>query len=329
MDVLALAQFGLGQAVAPLGTALTEDQLKRIRRHAPQLTVLFDGDTAGHKAAWRVLQLALPLEVPTRIVAMPEGEDPDTLIRAEGEAAFRDRLLAAPGLMDYFIDWVVAHQAKDNVGRTEAVRQLMPLLGRIPGEVEKTLYIQRLAHRLSIPEQAVQKELAALHKGGRNFRKEGADDNDAKRQGYGDARLTPFEQNLLQALLSKEESARDLLEEISESDWKHQGLRQVWPQLRSQLAKDGHVTELIAALPDEGLRRAMMELAMADEVDSEAQECVALCRRALQRRRLQHRQRHLTRLIREAEERSDLKEIESLLVEKNELLKQLDQAGYR
>ncbi len=87
MDVIALHQAGFGGAVAPLGTALTEEQLAELWRLSPAPVLCFDGDAAGGRAAARAAELALPLLAPDRtlkIASLPAGEDPDTLIRRHG-----------------------------------------------------------------------------------------------------------------------------------------------------------------------------------------------------------------------------------------------------
>jgi DNA primase len=98
MDVIALAQAGFGEAVAPLGTAMTEHQLERMWRIADVPLLCFDGDSAGQTAALRAAHRALPMLQPGRSLAfitLPDGMDPDDLVRAKGAAAF-EALLASP-----------------------------------------------------------------------------------------------------------------------------------------------------------------------------------------------------------------------------------------
>jgi DNA primase len=98
MDVIALAQAGIGGAVAPLGTALTEEQLEELWRLAPAPILCFDGDAAGARAAARAAELALPLLAPEhtlQLATLPAGEDPDTLVRRQGAAGLRTVLDAA------------------------------------------------------------------------------------------------------------------------------------------------------------------------------------------------------------------------------------------
>ena len=103
MDVIALAQVGFHNAVAPLGTALTADQLQALWRLAPEPLLCFDGDAAGQRASHRAAERAMPLLQPgqsLRFIAMPAGEDPDSLVANHGPAAFAAAVAAANPLVD-------------------------------------------------------------------------------------------------------------------------------------------------------------------------------------------------------------------------------------
>src|SRR5690606_28726233 len=103
MDVIALFQSGFEEAVAPLGTALTLEQMRLLWRVTAEPVLCFDGDQAGLKAAWRAAELALPLVAPgksLRFALLPDGKDPDDLIRQGGAEAFGDVLAGARPLAD-------------------------------------------------------------------------------------------------------------------------------------------------------------------------------------------------------------------------------------
>jgi DNA primase len=107
MDVIALGQAGFGAAVAPLGTALTEEQLTELWRLSPSPVLCFDGDAAGARAAARAAELALPMLAPERtlrLISLPTGEDPDSLVRAQGGRAFQSMLDGARPLADCLYD---------------------------------------------------------------------------------------------------------------------------------------------------------------------------------------------------------------------------------
>jgi DNA primase len=135
MDVIAMAQAGLKEAVAPLGTAVTEEQLALLWRMAPEPIFCFDGDAAGLRAAERTLLKALPLLRPgqsLRIATLPKGEDPDTLIRGQGVEALRETLDRARPLIDVLWDLELGRQPADTPERRAGLKaRLRERLGEI------------------------------------------------------------------------------------------------------------------------------------------------------------------------------------------------------
>jgi DNA primase len=106
MDVVALAQFDVGYAVATLGTATTPVHVSKLLKLADELVFCFDGDAAGRKAAWRALEVSLPLTLdhkPVRFLFLPEGEDPDTYVRKHGKDEFEKLARAAPTLTEFLL----------------------------------------------------------------------------------------------------------------------------------------------------------------------------------------------------------------------------------
>jgi len=135
MDVIALHQAGFTGAVAPLGTALTEEQLEELWRLAPDPTLCFDGDGAGARAAARAAELCLPLLTPERtlrLAALPGGDDPDTLIQKRGAAAFQAVLEGARPLSHALYDFVREQGSGDTPEQRAALRaRLVAAAGRI------------------------------------------------------------------------------------------------------------------------------------------------------------------------------------------------------
>ncbi len=149
MDVIALAQQGLRNAVATLGTATSEEHIKRLFRLVPSILFCFDGDSAGRKAAWRALEACLPSLQDgrrARFLFLPDGEDPDSLIRHEGADAFRARLQQqARPLTDYFFQQLMEEADPSTLeGKAHLATLAAPLIERIPGANLRTLMRQRL-----------------------------------------------------------------------------------------------------------------------------------------------------------------------------------------
>ena len=149
MDVIGLAQFGIGNAVATLGTATTRTHLQRLFRLAPEIVFCFDGDRAGRTAAWRALETALPELRDGRQVGfllLPRGEDPDTIIRNEGVEAFRERVAQAVSLPDYFFETLAGEVDLERMdGRARLVERGRALLQRLPDGALRQMMTERLA----------------------------------------------------------------------------------------------------------------------------------------------------------------------------------------
>lgn len=156
MDVVALAQFGIDYAVATLGTATTPDHLERLFRHVPEVVFSFDGDRAGRAAAWRALENALPALHEGRQVSflfLPDGEDPDSLVRKEGAEAFGARLKSALSLPDYFFQQLAEQVDLNRLdGRARLVDLARPHLAKLRPGVLHQLMLVRLAELSRLPE---------------------------------------------------------------------------------------------------------------------------------------------------------------------------------
>jgi DNA primase len=148
MDVVALAQFGIGYAVATLGTSTTHEHLERLFRTVPEVVFCFDGDRAGREAAWRALENTLPVLQDgrqARFLFLPEGEDPDSLVRKEGKDAFERRVREAMPLSEYLFEHLAAQVDMGSLdGRARLVDLARPLLRQIPEGVFRQLLGQRL-----------------------------------------------------------------------------------------------------------------------------------------------------------------------------------------
>ncbi len=149
MDVASLHQAGVTYAVATLGTSTTPEHLQRIFRLVGEVVFCFDGDRAGRAAAWRALENAVG-EVKqgrqVRFLFLPEGHDPDTLVRAEGREAFEARLLDAEPLSAYLIRELSTRVETGSVdGRAKLVELARPLVRRIPSDVYRELLVNQLA----------------------------------------------------------------------------------------------------------------------------------------------------------------------------------------
>lgn len=152
MDVVSLAQFDVGYAVATLGTATTQSQLERLFRFTSEIVFCFDGDQAGRKAAWRGLENALESLKEGRIIRflfMPEGEDPDTLVRKEGAEGFEQRLQQAQSLDRFFLDTLSRGLDLSRMDeKTRLAATARPYLQQIPEGAYRDMLVDQI-YRIS------------------------------------------------------------------------------------------------------------------------------------------------------------------------------------
>ncbi|UGA51629.1 MULTISPECIES: DNA primase [Dickeya] len=154
MDVVALAQFGIDYTVASLGTSTTADHIQLLFRATDQVVCCYDGDRAGRDAAWRALETALPYlddGRQLRFMFLPDGEDPDTLVRQEGKAAFEQRIEQAMPLSAFLFDSLLQQVDMSTPdGRAKLSTLALPLIGQVPGETLRLYLRQQLGNKLGL-----------------------------------------------------------------------------------------------------------------------------------------------------------------------------------
>jgi len=206
MDVVALAQHGVNYAVASLGTATTEEQLQTLFRTVKEVICCYDGDRAGRDAAWRAMNNALPLirdGYTMKFVFLPDGEDPDSLIREQGQDAFEKILAEATPLSKFIFNHLLAEVDMNSLeGRASLVDSFQPYLAKLPAGVLKEAIINELANNFGT---GTETQLA-------KFRKDNADKPD-KKQRQTKNKVTPV--RLAIALLLEHPHIVNALEDVS------------------------------------------------------------------------------------------------------------------
>jgi DNA primase len=160
IDLVMAFEAGFENVVAALGTAFTEHHAKLLKRHADEVVLCYDSDAAGFKAAQRAFQILAPTGLVVKVAALPTGDDPDTLIRREGAAAFAGLIENA----EEFIDYQIAHastQPKFNqmVERVRFAEQMAANIRLLDNPVARSTAIQRVALRMGIPEEDIRKRI--------------------------------------------------------------------------------------------------------------------------------------------------------------------------
>ncbi|MEW6690646.1 MAG: DNA primase, partial [Pseudomonadota bacterium] len=163
MDVVALAQFGVGYAVATLGTATTPVHVAKLLRLADELVFSFDGDAAGRKAAWRALEVSLPLAPdakPIRFLFLPEGDDPDSFVRKHGAQAFEALAREAPTLSSFLLGELRAGaDLAAAEGRSRMLVAAKPLVQRIAAPALRLQIVKEIADLARVSQEEAERLL--------------------------------------------------------------------------------------------------------------------------------------------------------------------------
>jgi DNA primase len=160
MDCIAVAVSGIENVVASCGTSLTEGQVRLLKRYSQRMVVNYDPDSAGMAATERSLALLLEEGFEVKVLALPQGLDPDAFLRKQGAAAYRERLASAPTYLDYLTDRAAAkHDMRTPEGKVAAANAVLPYLVKVPNPMLRAELAARLAERLRFDERLLRDEL--------------------------------------------------------------------------------------------------------------------------------------------------------------------------
>jgi DNA primase len=157
LDLISLFEAGITNVVAPQGTAFTESQAHILKRYVKEVVLCFDADTAGRKAAERSLDALLQNDLIVRLAPMPEGEDPDSLVRREGKEAFEDRVADARDFFDYWIEHEAASVDLGSLGaKMQLARSLAETVSRVRDPLMRAEVVSKVSARLGVAAQDFQ-----------------------------------------------------------------------------------------------------------------------------------------------------------------------------
>ena len=325
LDLIALHQHGITNAVATLGTALSPEHIRLLTRHASQLVLVYDSDEAGIRSAQRCVDIFWKEHVDfrrgdvfrdetadTRILVLPTGHDPDSFVFQHGADAFRSLARSAPGIVGFLIDRAVGRHGLTTEGKIRIVSDLQAPLAAINDSVARALYVKQLAETIGVEEQLIQRKLKEADSVGTG---EGSP-RTQKSEAEGEER---FEQQIVSMMLQFPES---LPEVVSRSvlDWFGSDRMKAAGEvvIRHGLTSTAQLPELLAGVEDPGLRDTLVELAMGDESWT-LKGCRTLLTRFLETRQKHSAAGSLQRAIETAERERNEGELIRLLEEKQRL----------
>ncbi len=278
MDVIAAHQHGLTGVIGVLGTALTREHARLLRRYADETVLLFDADNAGQSSANRSIDAFAEEELSVRVVTLPDGQDPDEFVRANGAEAFESVLESGVEGLDYKLKQALAtvpeHLRNSAPTVARALDDVLATVARMPNAVTRSLAVGRIAGQTGILENALQDRLARLQSGRRVYE----DEEETRRI----ERRRDAERELLEAMLTYPDVIGYVCPRLPPESLKTPAVRELVTRLYELVAQDqAPAAETLLARTREPEQRAVLEAIIGGETKrAEAPE--AWCRELIE-----------------------------------------------
>lgn len=257
MDVISLHQAGFDNAVASLGTALTPDQARLIRRYTENVVVCYDSDAAGKKATQRALEILPPAGLNVRVMTVTGGKDPDDMMKEEGgKEKFRRLLDASFNSVDYrFSETLAKYDISVDAEKIECLKKMAEIIAPIPSPAERDVYASKIAEIMTVDKKAVVAEINQRRKRMQRFREKEerakqlsslTDANDkVNPQRPRHLKAAKAEEDLLSVLINMPEKAPRITSQISEEDFVTDFNRRVFIALKEKIEQDPTADHLL------------------------------------------------------------------------------------
>lgn len=310
LDAITPYQAGVKNIAATLGTALTENHIRLIKRYVNKVVLIFDPDEAGVKAVLRGLDLFLATDMKVNVVALKDNLDPDNFVKKHGKDAFLKELRQSVKILDFFIDYTIdKRQIRSIDDKVSIANETLPKISLVKNSIERDYYIKRLAERLQVDEALLRQEMVkeSASAAGRPKRNDRFTTPKALR-----APILNAEETLLKVVLADFKYAARLKELISSEDFMSATVKTAVERLFALLEKGKELTvDLLLKDVSDDIRRVVSKL-IVEESLSTGEELERAFSESLFK-------------VRETSMNSKLNEVRSLIVkateEKNEKLK--------
>ena len=321
LDFIIPFQAGIRNIVASQGTALTDDQVRLLKRYCRRVVVVFDGDSAGELAALRSLDIFIEAELDVGIVALPKGSDPDTFVRRRGPGELSSAITGAQSLFDYKLAALSSRfDRKDIQGKVNIASGMLETIAKIKNALMRSEYIKKLSQELEVKEEALLQEAGRV-KLERRVLDSGTPTSDTKKL----ADISPVEKLLIKLMLEESELIRRIKEHLNPEDFLNSHASRI-VSLMFDLADQGkeigpHV--LMHHLGEEEISRLVCEsVFMPDTLSEEHRERVVDdCIKRIKEDRAKLRKQALHDEIKIAQGLGDEEKLNRLIEEFHELIK--------
>ena len=322
LDFMIPYQEGLKNIVASQGTALTLEQIKLLKRYTHNVVMVYDGDTAGEIATLRSLDLLIDEGINVKVVPLPKGMDPDTLVRQEGINTLKDKVEKAASFFDYKLDVLKSrYDINDAHGKTEIASQMLLTINKFDNAILRGEYTKRLSEQMSIPEQYILEELGKLKPA--NYQ--------SARQPVGleikQPQINPAEKLLIKFMLEENELIEKIMQQLSPADFADARTARIVSVIQD-LAGQGKNIEPSVLMnyfsEDDASQLVCETMFMPALTDQGRDKAVNDCIARIKIQRLKSRREHLHLQIKSAQSLGDQGKLNSLIHEFHNLIKKGD-----
>lgn len=321
-DFASLLQAGMTNVVATLGTAFSEEQASLLRRFTEKVVINYDPDTAGASATRRSLDLLLEKGFKVRVLQLPGGKDPDEFVRHNGLADYRNALAAAPKYFEYLMERATAgRDLSDYEAKSAALKEILPILSRVPDRIERAGYVNALSDRLGVDDELMLAEIrdTLAARPAATARPSG---HGSRAPASGAAvRLMESEGRLVRAMLEGADVREELLRQLTEEDFAGLPIEPIVRAIEGLSRGGEEVTyaRLTEVLKDPA-RTLLTRLAMSSEPMVSRNEAM----RFVESIKVHRLRREREKLQKQMESESDPARLEDLLRLKMEVSRNID-----
>jgi len=320
LDFIMPYQEGQKNIVASLGTALTTEQARLIKRYTHNVVMVYDADDAGQMATLRTLDIFIEEGMTVKVVSLPEGFDPDLFVRKNGIGNFKEKINQAENLFDYKLKVLKSrYSTKDIEAKALISFEMLLTINRFKNAILKAEYIKRLAQELDVREDALLQELSKIKKA-KPYSDLGAQGSTKKA-----LNINPTEKLLIKLMLEEEALVSHIRERLEPADFQDERTARI-VSLMFDLIEQGKNIEpnkLINYLNDESTSQIICESTLLPQISSENKENVINdCIQRLKNERLRIKKEHLHEQIKTAEGLGEEEKLNRLMQEFHCLIKE-------
>ena len=313
LDVITAHIYGFTNVVAPLGTALTREHGKLIKRFTDEIVLVFDGDASGKKAAKNAIGILSENALNVKVLPLPEGEDPDSFLKKKGKNVFGDLLEKGISIVDFFVIQTGIDSRRKNNEHLLA-REALVVISKIPDSVLQGYYVKLLSEKLKINEVFIREELRKIKKSPRHKIASGGDSVKASSI---QSRARPMDEvYLLQLILQFPKKSGEIFNAVSMEDLEDHVTKAIFKKMKNGL------TDYSALLSecDEDEKALLTELSFMSDFEN-PEKILKDCLNRLKSKKLQVLLHELQDKIKIAELDNDKNLLTSFQLEQQKLLK--------